>query len=819
MRRSTSSCLCTLSTVLAVMLLSNASPAATESILHSFNLTGRGYQPSGGLIADSAGNLYGTTAWGAAYDLGAVYELMRNSHGRWTEKVLYSFKLGGDIYSPNGTLTFDAAGNLYGAASQGGTSGLGGIFELTPTSSHSWIETTLHNFTGNDGSNPNGGLVFDPSGNLYGTTYSGGGKGTALCINFGCGVVFRLSPGSNHHWSESVLYAFDGQSDGSNPLGNLALDTAGNLYGATNSGGNTSSPPGYGLVFELTQFSGTWMESVLYTFSGGTDGAYPNGGVLLSRSGNLYGAALGGGSSTGCQGNPCGVIFELVPGSSGTWAESVLYSFQGGSVGDGQAPNGPLSCDRTGNLYGTTLFGGVAATAAGTVFKLTSSSGGQWTETQLWTFTGGTDGGIPESGVTIRAEGQVYTTATKGGSFQNGTVIELTATSSGQWNEGTVTDFPFTGGGSPGTALIADASGNLYGTTSTGDPLGNGTVFKLTMSSTGVWEGATIYNFGTGLSGTPSTLILDSAGNLYGETTSGGPNSAGAIFELSPNGASWIEKTLYTFSGTDGLGPVGGLVFDQAGNLYGTTSAGGNTGCNCGTVFQLTPGSGGNWTETVLHSFAGASIDGANPAGGPILDASGNLYGTTQGGGSAQRGAVFKLTPGSGGWIETLLHSFTGANGDGAFPMANLVSDPAGNLYGTTPEGGHIQGNCSEDGGCGVVFKLSPSSGGWNETVLLSFHESDGNYPVSTLIFDSAGNLYGTTEGGLGNVWGTVFELSPASGSQWTETVLYIFPSPSAGTDGYLPLAGVIRDSLGNLYGTTLGGGQHNGGTVFEITP
>lgn len=832
MTRITSLILGTLLLLLATLAVAVPSASAvTETILHNFSPIGRGNLPDGAPIADAAGNLYGVTSNGGDYDGGLVYELAYNSHGGWTETVLYSFggppasdahplgrvKVAG--YSPNGPLLFDAAGNLYGTTFWGGKYGFGTVFELTPGSGGSWTEQTLYSFTGlKDGSNPEGGLSFDPAGNLYGATFWGGGNGRTICINGGCGTVFRLTLDSTGQWNETVLYAFQGTTDGAYPAGSLAFDGAGNLYGTTSSGGG-GSDLGYGVVFEIAPSSGGWSETVLYTFSGGADGAHPSGGVVFDQTGNLYGATGGGGGSTGCYNNsPCGAIFKLTPGSSG-WTETVIYSFQGGS--DGQGPNRNLIFDHAGNLYGTTFYGG-GTLGPGTVFELTPGSNGQWTESLLWSFTGGPDGERPNSGVTLGPAGQAYATASTG-SIGNGTVIEL-APANGPWSETTLTDFPYTDGGSPETSLIADASGNFYGTTSVGGAHGCGSVFELT-SSNGAWNETALYSFKPDLdskcAATPSALVFDSAGNLYGENANGGQQNAGSIFELSPGSPGWTYRTIYVFNGEEGSRPYGGLVVDQAGNLYGTTKAGGSPGCGfgCGSVFELSPVSGGHWTETLLYRFAGGS-DGAAPVAGLIFDNAGNLYGTTPYGGQKDNGTVFKLAPSSGSWTETILYRFTNTRGDGRLPMASLVLDQAGNLYGTTSEGGYYGGDYCYGYGCGIVFELSPNSGAWAESVLLSFSQVDGSYPVSTLVLDSAGNLYGTTEGGLGYVWGTVFELSPASGGTWNETVLHIFPFPSSGNhDGYGPFCGVIRDSLGNLYGTTVGGGHHNGGTVFEITP
>ena len=255
------------------------------------------------------------------------------------------------------------------------------------------------------------------------------------------------------------------------------------------------------------------------------------------------------------------------------------------------------------------------------------------------------------------------------------------------------------------------------------------------------------------------------------------------------------------------------MIFDAAGNLYGMTQQGGMNSCdgkNCGTVFELSPRQDGGWTETVLHDFNNNGRDGVNPQAGLIIDDAGNLYGTTYRGGIHNcRDGVRIVTQQGGSWTETVLHSF-GHGSDGITPDANLTIDAAGNLYGTTYNGG-IHGR-------GIAFELTPrEGGGWTETVLHSFgNGSDGANPYAGLIIDANGNLYGTTLAGGIHTAGTAFELSPRQGGGWTETILHSFGN---GTDGNSPYAGLIFDAAGNLYGTTLEGGIHSYGVVFEITP
>jgi uncharacterized repeat protein (TIGR03803 family) len=312
----------------------------------------------------------------------------------------------------------------------------------------------------------------------------------------------------------------------------------------------------------------------------------------------------------------------------------------------------------------------------------------------------------------------------------------------------------------------------------------------------------------------PEGVIFDSAGRLYGTTFQGGNLrdcgglGCGVVFKLTPNqDGSWTESVLHRFTGKDGAGPIAGLIFDTAGNLYGTTALGGRD--NVGTVFKLMPNTDGSWTETVLHSFTGG-LDGRNPSAGLIFDTAGNLYGTTQGEFGHTSGNVFKLMPNSDrSWTETVLYSFTGG-ADGGFPFAGLIFDTARNLYGTTHMGGRDN--------LGTVFKLMPNSdGSWTETVLHSFTLGpDGQGPDDGLIFDTAGNLYGTTQYGGPDDAGTVFKLMPNSDGSWTETVLYSF---TGGADGFEPQAGLIFDTAGNLYGTTPGGGAAGLGVVFKLVP
>ena len=379
-------------------------------------------------------------------------------------------------------------------------------------------------------------------------------------------------------------------------------------------------------AFCVSQIANAQTFHLLYQFRSGNGGVQPFANVIRDSKGNLYGTTMVSGAHS------YGTVFKISPAGK----ETVLYSFKGAG-GDGATPAAPLVRDAAGNLYGTTLYGGTfggdfcRAIGCGIVFKVTPAGN----ETVLHRFTG-----YPDDG-------------------QN-----------------------------PWQGLARDSAGNLYGTTYYGGGFNGGTVFKLDRTG----KETVLHGFGTndpdGLGPFGGSLIPDSAGNLYGTTSSDLSQGAGTVFKLDP---SATETILYTFSfGTgDGYGPAGTLVRDSAGNLYGVTNFGG--AFNFGTVFKLNSAN----TETLLYSFSGTGGDGAVPGGGLVRDKSGNLYSTTNSGGGSYYGTVFKLDPNG---AETILHSFSGR--DGNLPDLGLVSDSKGNLYGTTQYGGAHGG--------GVVFKVIP---------------------------------------------------------------------------------------------------------------
>lgn len=373
----------------------------------------------------------------------------------------------------------------------------------------------------------------------------------------------------------TVLHDFTRGKDGASPEVGLSIDGAGNLFGTANSGGSA----GFGTAVELARDHGGFDFKVLHTFTGGsvgsTDGGGPAARVIFGPNGTLYGSTTFGGNANG------GVVYNLGPRSPFI-KENILHSFTGGN--DGSRPSGDLLVDQTGNIYGTASFGG--ATFNGVVFELTPSGSG-FTEDVLYTFTGGNDGALPSSGVISDAAGNLYGTAGSGGAFGFGTVFELTGSGPSRTEQTLYSFQDASDGGFPSGGLIFDASGNLYGTTSTGGAGGGGTVFKLTPSGGGSFTFTLLFSF-TGSGGPAATLTMDAAGNIYGTTTNDGAFGQGSVFKLTPSGGGFTFTSLHDFTGgTDGGRPFSNVIFDAAGNLYGTTLQGGADAA--GVVFEITP--------------------------------------------------------------------------------------------------------------------------------------------------------------------------------------------------------------------------------------
>lgn len=403
------------------------------------------------------------------------------------------------------------------------------------------------------------------------------------------GLLFALLSPAARAQTYTIIHNFTGGADGATPMAGLTIDQAGNLYGATNYGGNLGGncgAQGCGLVYRLSNHNSGWALTPLYSFQGGNDGMNPQmANVVIGQNGSLYSTTFYGGGSCGGDNRGCGTVFELQPpanpcgGALCPWMENILHSFNGLN---GSGPVGALVFDAQGNLYGATNTGGVGN--GGTVYQLNASAG--WMEEILF--------------------------------------------------------IPY---GYPGSSVTMNRADDFFGSTFVGAS-GPGAVYQLTPSGSN-WIGTFIYDFTGGSDGAypVAGVILDPAGNIYGATTSGGASHGGTVFELSPSNGSWAFNLLYSFTGPENglqvVGPVGNLIMDSAGNLYGTTFSDGEFGY--GAVFKLTS-TGSGWTYTSLHDFTNGS-DGGYPYSNLVFDSSGNIYGTASSGGSFANGVIFKLSP------------------------------------------------------------------------------------------------------------------------------------------------------------------------------
>ena len=708
----------------------------TYEILHAY--TRGGIYPSGPLIQAGNGNFYGTTQSGGVTNGGTVFTIT----GAGIVTTLHSFDCPTiEGCAPMAGLIQASDGNFYGTTQTGGAAGRGTVFTVTPAGTF----VTLHSFrcSSSEGCIPFAGLVQARDGTFYGTTESGGAADG--------GTIFTITSAGIF----TTLHSFNCLTDGCSPRGSLIQARDGDFYGVIQRGG----PNGKGTIFRVTPAGAL---TTLHSFDCRTGGCSPAAGLIEARDGTFYGTTAYGGVAD------VGTVFTITAAAVFT----TLHSFDCRT--DGCFPDASLIQARNGNVYGTTRSGG--DDGAGTLFRIAPAH----VFTTLHSFDCSTDGCSDRVALVQATDGNFYGTTGYGGVAGAGTVFKATPA-------GAVTVLHSFGCGTegcnPAEGLVQATDGNFYGTT--GGAVDSGTVFKITPSG----ALTTLRSVYCGDSeNCLHGLIQASDGHFYGTTESGGGTYEGTVFKITPAGAL---TTLHAFDcSTEGCVPTAGLIQATDDNFYGTARFGG--AADGGTVFKMTP----TGALTMLHAFD-CSIEGCSPRASLVQAADGNFYGTTERGGAAGQGTVFKMTPAG---ALTTLHSFE-CGTDGCSPRASLVQAADGNFYGTTERGGAADG--------GTVFTITPAGA---LTTLHSFDcRTEGCRSSASLIQAGDDNFYGTTQrGGLAD-GGTVFTMTPAGAVATLHSFI-------CRTDGCSPRANLVLGGDGRIYGAATVDGPGGAGVLFRLT-
>jgi len=729
------------------------------------------------------------------------------------QTVIHNFSPQPSGAYPASALVADSNGALYGTTPQGGTAGQGAVFKLTPPASgHTdWTESVIYSFYyKTDGGFPTNALTPDGSGGFFGITSAGGA--------YHHGTIFRLMPprSGSGAWTEAVLHNLkvDDLHDQLGPLGALVLDASGVLYGVV--GGDDIG----GTVFKLAPpatSGGSWSFQTLHTFNGGADGLSPEGPLIIGKAGIIYGVTNRGGSSA------LGTFFELVPPDKGgtEWTETILHNF-GSSDCSANGPNGGLIMASDGALYGTGEVGNT-----GCAFKLTPPTNGQstWSEMTIPLIIHGAGASaIPNGPLIIDSDGALYGTAASNIQGSPGFVFKLVPPAHAGDDWSTIELCSFNSFGLL-AGLVRDANGILYGTALPRNyefALNQGIVFDVVPPTSGEtsWTEHTLFSFRTTDGQFPhSGLVGDSAGNLYGTTQAGGLYGYGTVFKLVPPTAqhpAWTETILHSFNGDDGNYPAAPLMIDAHGAIYGTTNLGGSMNINGGVVFKMTPPAkkGADWSETVIYSFYNTvnSEQESHLATSLVMDKGGSVYGVMPLVGEFRKGQIFKLTPptsGKAGWSKSIIYNLNTSIVGGGVNLG-LIIDDTGALFMTTTGYGNRA----------TAFKLippGPGSTSWTPIVIHRFGAEDA--PYSPPIADHTGALFGISVSGGAYGKGFAYKLTPPSSAHpdWTETILHSF---GEGSDAVNPFAAVTLDKNGAVYGTALSSSvASSNDVVFKLTP
>lgn len=672
------------------------------------------------------------TSTGGAEGRGTAFSIKTNGSGF---AIINSFADWGK--TPNGDLLANTDGLLYGMTSTGGTYNSGTIFSITTTGA---INIIRHLNSVTDGATPHGELIRATDGNFYGLT-SGGGTNTY-------GTIFRLSPDGVYTVLRHLSYA----TDGTNPRGHLVQAKDGNFYGMTYGGG----PNGTGTIFRITP-AGTF--TVIKSFNKTTDGGNSYGSLTEGKDGLLYGMTYSGGSFG------YGTIFKIT--TSGTY--TVIRHLN--SASDGAYPQGDLIQASDGNFYGVCYSGG--SNGNGTIFKLTTAGA----YTVLRHLSASLDGGNPFGNLYQHTDGFLYGMNRTGGAKTSGTAYRISTSGAFTLLHSFV---PETEGATPNGGFVRGGDGNLYGFTSSGGATGGGVAIK--MNTSGAVTILTSFDGSIKGNAPYETLIKGRDSAYYGTVSNGGLYGYGAIIKI----CGGTTTPVYSFNrNADGGTPKGSLLLASDGNFYGMTSDGGSKGY--GTIFRLTP----KGAFGVLYHFNGP-VDGGFPQGSLIQGTDGFLYGITNSGGTNGGGTIFKISLAG---VYTVLRHLSYAT-DGANAEGSLVQGTDGSLYGMTSNNGRI-------------FKITTTG---TFTILRTLISStDGAIPTGSLVLGRDGNFYGMTSSGGSFSGGTIFSISPTG---TFKTLKHLNPVP----DGKSPRGDLYQGKDGNFYGMTNLGGNNNLGTIFRVS-
>lgn len=729
--------------------------------VYSFGSSGdSGSYPNATPLIGLDGRLYGSTLYGGAVGAGTLYRVERDGSGF---VVLHDFS-GSDGSQPIGGLAQDESGVLYGSAAGGGSSTNGVVFKINPDGSDFAVLKELA-ADGSEGREPAGGLVRASNGVLYGATFSGGA--------YDGGTIFSVNTDGSEF---TVLRELgDSPADARGPRCFLIEGSDGMLYGTTRYGGTKDA----GTLFRITKFS--FGYEVLKSFVPATEGQAPLAGVIEGRDGRLYGTLGERGASDG------GAVYAVNPDGTGF---TILHSFVPSSEGAGVLAGVCQTSD--GMLYVVASSDG--ANQKGTVARL-KEDGSEFTIVQDF----GASPGSPGTGITALVEGsdgELYYTTALGGAFDHGTVTRMQKDGSGLQ---ILRSFSESGSAAitPREGVVLGTDGFLYGTTSQGGANNRGTVYRIRADGSGYGVLRVLGQTPGDAASPVGGVIQASDGVLYGTATAGGTHGQGALFRVAPDAGGYA--LIYSFRGmpSDGALPSTKLLEAKDGFLYGTTAYGGAS--NDGTVFRIRKDGTG---YTMLRSFAGAPSDASNPNGDLLQTSEGLIYGVAYVGGSADLGAVFRLSPDGSGY--SIVRSFTGASQTPANPWNGLTEGSDGRLYGTSLATG---------GNGGSVFSLAKDGSDLKVLVALPKPVGGGTRPVGRLVEDSTGRLWGTCWLGGAVNGGTVFKVAK-DGSEY-EVVHEFEGAPS---DGFSPISSIAIFSDGVVYGTTSRGGTLDFGSLFRIS-